>query len=88
MKNSIPILIFLRSLGLTEEKILLSINDSNKFKNLKQDETKMFEKYEKSNPKTVEEVFSMLGELLTGEELDIMSISIKQKFIRGYLVFL
>jgi DNA-directed RNA polymerase beta subunit len=84
MKNSIPILIFLRSLGLTEEKILLSINDSNKFKFLKEDEAKTFEKYEKPNPTTLEEIFSMLGELLTGEELDIMSLYIKQKFIKSY----
>lgn len=82
MKNPIPILIFLRSLGLTEEKILLSINDSNIFRNLKNDELKTFEKFEeylgKYIPRTTEGAFILLGEILTGKEHNILSILLKK----------
>jgi hypothetical protein len=93
MKNAIPILIFLRSLGLTEEKILLSINDSNIFSNLKNDELKTFEKFEeylgKYIPRTIEGTFILLGEILTGKEHNILSILLKKiSNIRLFDIFL
>lgn len=76
MKHSIPILIFLKSLGLTQQKIMLAINDSTVFKNLIQDELKTFEKYEdkcgKNFPKTIEGNFELLGEILTEKTQNIM----------------
>jgi DNA-directed RNA polymerase beta subunit len=91
MKNSIPIFIFLRALGLTEEKIILSINNSNIFENLKDDELEISNKLEKLGkyiPKTLEGTFIMLGELLTDEKHNILRMLSKIKiYIKLFEMF-
>ena len=72
-------------MGLTEEKILLSVNDANIFENLKHDELKTFTKSEenlgKYIPRTIEGIFIILGELLTGQENNILSILLKTRIL-------
>lgn len=81
MRKSIPILTFLKSVGLTEEKILLSVNDYNILRNLQKDEERTFERLEKKFeieiPRTRDGIFILLGYILTGKEHNIMWILIK-----------
>jgi hypothetical protein len=74
MKNSIPLLIFLRSLGLTEEKILLSINDYIILTNLKYYELKIFKKFQKSYSYILKNSFVILGKIFTQKEQNIVRI--------------
>jgi hypothetical protein len=75
---------FLRSLGLTERKILLSINDWKIFKTLKNDEKDALKKFELYGSQTIQQVSSLLGAILMIQEPDIMRL-LKIKFINNCL---
>lgn len=74
-------------MGLTDQKVLLSINDSNIFENLKKDELKAFEKFGKDNTKLVESSLSVLAEIFAKNDLNVVRIfpQIKVYEIKWYL---
>ena len=74
MKNGIPVLTFLRAFGLTNEKFLLSINNPKVFLRSQQDEIKTFIKLGLNVSKKTLNSFFLVGQLLTNQEDNKISI--------------